>query len=304
MQEWWRETRRNGLEKEQTMYAITGITGQVGGALAEALLADGAAVRAVARDRDKATRWTERGCTLALADMTDARALTHAFHGAEGVFLLIPPIFDPSPDLIEVRAVIAAVRAALLAARPGHVVVLSTVGAHATRPNLLNQLGLVERELVTLDLPVAFLRAAWFMENAAWDVEPARHGTIQSFLQPLDRAIRMIATADVGMTAARLLREEWHGSRVVELQGPAPISPNDLAARFASLLDRPVEAQAVPRSEWEPIFRAQGMTNPLPRMQMLDGFNEGWIAFEGGHAEPATGTTTLNTVLERLLTRD
>lgn len=286
------------------MYAITGITGQVGGALAEALLADGAAVRAVARDRAKATRWTERGCTLALADMNDAQALTRAFDEAEGLFLLIPPIFDPSPDLAEVRAVIAAVRAALAAARPGRVVVLSTVGAQAPQPNLLNQLGLVERELGTLDLPIAFLRAAWFMENAAWDAEPARLGAIQSFLQPLERAIPMIATADVGATAARLLREEWRGSRVVELQGPAPISPTDIAATFAGLLDRPVEAQPVPRSEWEAIFRAQGMTNPLPRMQMLDGFNEGWIALEGGQAEPATGTTALKTVLQHLLTQD
>jgi NAD(P)H dehydrogenase (quinone) len=37
---------------------------------------------------------------------------------------------------------------------------------------------------------------------------------------------------------------------------------------------------------------------------MLDGFNEGWIAFEGGQAEPATGTTTLKTVLQSLLTRN
>ena len=285
------------------MYAITGITGQVGGALAETLLADGAAVRAIARDPKKATRWAERGCTLARADMTDAEALTRAFDGAEGVFLLIPPIFDPSPDLAQVRAVIAAVRAALIAAMPGRVVALSTVGAQAPQPNLLGQLGLVERHLGELDLPIAFLRAAWFMENAAWDVEPARHGTIQSFLQPLGRAIPMVATSDVGATAARLLREDWHGRRVVNLQGPALISPNNLAATFASLLGHPVEAQAVPRSQWEAIFRSQGMTNPLPRMKMLDGFNEGWIAFEGcGHAERATGTTTLEAVLQRLLT--
>lgn len=284
------------------MYAITGITGQVGSAVAETLLSNGEAVRAVARDPSKATRWTERGCMLALADMTDAEALTRAFDGAEGVFLLVPPIFDPSPDLAEVRAVIAAVRAALVAARPERVVVLSTIGAQVPKPNLLNQLGLVERELRTLDLPVAFLRAAWFMENAAWDIEPARDGIIQSFLQPLDRAIPMVATSDVGATAARLLQENWHGRHVVELQGPALISPNDLAATFASLLGRPVEAQAVPRADWEGIFRTQGMTNPLPRMQMLDGFNEGWIAFEG--PEPVTGTTTLKTVLRRLLPRD
>ena len=29
----------------------------------------------------------------------------------------------------------------------------------------------------------------------------------------------------------------------------------------------------------------------MPRIQMLDGFNEGWIAFEGGAAESRKGET-------------
>jgi hypothetical protein len=28
------------------------------------------------------------------------------------------------------------------------------------------------------------------------------------------------------------------------------------------------------------LFRQQGMQNPLPRIRMLDGFNEDWIAFQ------------------------
>ncbi|HTW70770.1 MAG TPA: NAD-dependent epimerase/dehydratase family protein [Acetobacteraceae bacterium] len=47
------------------MHAITGITGQVGGAVAHTLLAEGANVRAVARDAGKAAPWQERGCELA-----------------------------------------------------------------------------------------------------------------------------------------------------------------------------------------------------------------------------------------------
>jgi len=49
------------------MYAITGITGKVGGALARALLADGQPVRAVVRAADKGHAWAERGCEVALA---------------------------------------------------------------------------------------------------------------------------------------------------------------------------------------------------------------------------------------------
>ena len=45
--------------------------------------------------------WVERGCELAIAEMSDAAALARAFAGAEGVFVLIPPIFDPSPGFAE-----------------------------------------------------------------------------------------------------------------------------------------------------------------------------------------------------------
>jgi uncharacterized protein YbjT (DUF2867 family) len=78
------------------------------------------------------------------------------------------------PQQIEARAIVAALRWALDTARPTRVVCLSTIGARATQPNLLNQLGIVEQTLGELPMPVAFLRAAWFMENSAWDVGPAR----------------------------------------------------------------------------------------------------------------------------------
>jgi uncharacterized protein YbjT (DUF2867 family) len=286
------------------MYSITGITGQVGGVVARALLAEGENVRAVSRDASKAAPWVERGCELAIAEMSDGAALARAFAGAEGVFVLIPPIFDPSPGFTEASAAISAVRAALADARPARIVCLSTVGAQAAQPNLLSQLAMMERELGALDPPIAFVRAAWFMENAAWDVTSARAGMIQSFLQPLDRAIPMVATADIGVTAARLLRERWTGRRIVELRGPGQVSPNELAAIFGRLLGRPVSAHLVSRVEWEPLFRSQGMWNPEPRIQMLDGFNQGWLSFEGGDGvETVIGATTLEMVVRGLLAR-
>lgn len=113
--------------------------------------------------------------------------------------MLIPPIFDPTPGFPEVRAIIAAVTTAIETAKPPKVVCLSTIGAQAMQPNLLNQLGLVEKALGALPTPVCFLRAAWFMENAAWDVAPARDlGVVPSFLQPLDKPVPMVATADIG----------------------------------------------------------------------------------------------------------
>ena len=284
------------------MYAVTGITGQVGGVVARLLLAAGHDVRAVVRDAAKGEVWAKQGCEVALADVNDQQALQHAFEGAEGVFVLLPPTFDPTPGFPEARKTIATLRAALAASKPSKVVVLSTIGAQATQPNLLNQLQILEQELGTLPMPVAFLRAAWFIENAAWDVAPARDsGIVPSFLQPLDKPVPMVATADIGRVAAELLHESWTGRRIVELEGPQRISPNMIAESFARLLGRDVCMTTVPRDTWEELFRSQGMKNPTPRMQMIDGFNEEWICFEGAENEVRKGRVPLDTVLQSLI---
>jgi len=284
------------------MYAITGITGKVGGALARGLLADQLNVRAVLRDAAKATEWQAQGCEIAVADMDDAASLAAAFKGAAGVFILPPSEFDPEPGFPEARRVIDAVRAALIEARPGKVVCLSTIGADAPHENLLTQRTLMEQSLSDIGLPVTFLRPGWFMENAAWDVAAARdEGVLYSFLQPADKPVPMVATEDVGAAAAALLREDWHGTRVVELEGPARVSPNDLAQAFAAVLGHAVRVEIVPRESWEPLFRAQGARNPLPRIRMLDGFNESWIEFQERGRSATKGTTALETVIARLV---
>ena len=150
-----------------------------------------------------------------------------------------------------------------------------------------------------MSVPITFLRPAWFMENSSWDVAPAReHGVIPSFLQPLNKPVPMVATADVGRVAAGLLQETWNGRRVVELEGPRRVTPNEIAATFADLLGRPVRMEAVPRETWEPLFKSQGMKDPTPRIRMLDGFNEGWIEFESGEGGSRKGKVALKNVLQ------
>jgi len=284
------------------MYAITGITGKVGGAGARALLSAGQGVGAVVRDPDKGRYWSDLGCEVAIAEMGDAEALTRAFTDVTGVFILPPSNFDPEPGFPEARAVISAVRQALDATRPAKVVCLSTIGAQAEQWNLLTQRTLMEDALSTLAFPVTFLRPAWFMENLAWDIAQAREQDVLScFLQPLDKAMPMVATADVGRVAAELLLQDWTGNRVVELEGPERVSQDGIAAELSKALHRPVRAEAVPRENWDAIFRAQGMRDPSPRIEMLDGFNEGWISFEGSRAAVVKGKVSLPEVIRKLV---
>jgi NAD(P)H dehydrogenase (quinone) len=284
------------------MYAVTGITGQIGGIIGHTLIAAKQPVRAVVRDAGKGQAWANRGCEVVLATIEDASALAAAFQGAEGVFVLVPPNFDPLPGFPEARAIGATLQSALTAARPARVVYLSTIGAQASQNNLLTQHSIIEKAIGDLPIPIVFLRPAWFMENSSWNVAPARaQGIIPSFLQPLDKPVPMVATEDIGKVAAGLLQQTWNGHRIVELEGPRRVTPNEVAATFAMLLDKPVQMEAVPRESWETVFRSQGMKNPLPRIRMLDGFNEGWIEFENGEAGSQKGSTSLESVLKSLI---
>jgi NAD(P)H dehydrogenase (quinone) len=213
------------------MYAVTGITGKVGGTVAQTLLAAGVKVRAMVRDEAKGRPWADKGCEVAIASIGDADALTGPFADMDGVFLMTPPNFDPEPGFPETRANAIAIEKAIVAARPGKVVFLSTVGAQATEPNLLNNSKMTEEMLRKAPVPGAFLHAGWFMENASWDVEAARNGVVPSFLQPLDHVIPMVATADIGRTAAALLQEDWTGVRVVEPELRAEPAPRGLRGR-------------------------------------------------------------------------
>lgn len=284
------------------MYAITGITGKVGGELARTLLAARQPVRAIVRDAKKGEEWAALGCELAVAEMEDASALTGAFGGATAVFILPPSEFDPEPGYPEAQAVIDSVVEALKVAKPKKVLCLSTIGADATYDNLLSQRTLMEAALRELPLPLTILRPAWFIDNAAWDVASAREtGLIHSFLMPTDKAFPMVAAKDVGRVAADLIQEDWTGIRVVELEGPCRVTPNDLADAFARVFRKPVRAVPVPRESWDALFRSQGMKNPEPRIRMLDGFNESWIEFRDGGSKAIKGRTNAVTVIAGLV---
>ena len=215
------------------MFAVTGITGNVGGEVARNLLAAGQPVRGVVRETRKGETWATRGCDLVEADINDAAALTAAFKGAAGVFVLVPPTFDPSPDFREARAVAAALRSAIDAARPSRVVYLSTIGAQATRSNLLTQHSIIELVLGELSIPICFLRPAWFMENSSWDVAPAaKNGVFPSFLQPSTSQYRWLPRPTSGVSrpnssrlrGAAAVWSSWKGRTVWPLSRSQPPS--------------------------------------------------------------------------------
>jgi NAD(P)H dehydrogenase (quinone) len=74
-----------------------------------------------------------------IAELTDIRALTGAFEGAEAVFVLPPPIFDPQPGFPEAYAAMTAQSDAVRSAEVSRVLYLLTIGSQARQTNVLTQ---------------------------------------------------------------------------------------------------------------------------------------------------------------------
>jgi uncharacterized protein YbjT (DUF2867 family) len=89
------------------MFLVMGITGKVGGATAKHLLAHGKEVRALVRDREKASSWANQGVELVDGDWNDSAAIEQALKGVEGAFVMLPAVWAPSPDYKEAKGIIA-----------------------------------------------------------------------------------------------------------------------------------------------------------------------------------------------------
>ena len=85
------------------MFVIAGASGHTGSVVASTLLAQGKKVRVIVRDEKKGAAWKQKGAEVAIADLDDAKALTRALEGAEGVWALVPPSYG-ADDLLAAQA--------------------------------------------------------------------------------------------------------------------------------------------------------------------------------------------------------
>src|SRR5258706_9638192 len=90
-------TSAGRVEKEHHMYAVAGVSGQTGAAVARELLEAGEKVRVIVRREDAGAAWRGQGAEVAVADIVDAKALTGALRGTRGAYLLNPPSYQ-NPD--------------------------------------------------------------------------------------------------------------------------------------------------------------------------------------------------------------
>ncbi len=264
------------------MFVVAGITGNTGGAVASALLAAGQQVRAIMRTPARAAAWAARGVDVVEGDLGDPEALARAFEGTEGAYLLAPPSADHPDPVGNYARIGQAVRNAAQSAGLPKLVFLSSEGAHLpSGTGIIGAMHAVEQVLFGL-AGLTLLRPSYFQENwqAMFHVAAAQ-GILPTMLA-LERKRDMVATLDIGRTAASLLLE-LEAPAIVELAGPEAYDPHEVASAASVALGRAVTAVQPPRGAWAGILKEAGVGEAYATLlaEMYDGINFGHVRFSG-----------------------
>ena len=281
------------------MYVVIGATGNTGSAVVETLLSRKQPVRIVVRSADKGMALKAKGAEIVVASLDDVSALTKAFVGAIGVYLLVPPNYGAATWLADQRARMDRVAEAVGKSGVPHVVFLSSVGGHisgGTGPIRAARYG--EQVLGCSAKRLTILRPCYFMENWAPLIGTAEaEGVLPTFIAPQSK-VPMISTKDIGRIGAEHLIAGGWGKQIVELAGPEEYSPEQVAAVLSQILGRAVSAQLAPLSAVVPTFKSFGFSDEAAKLfeEMYTAFAKGTIGYE----HPATlvrGTVTLSEAL-------
>ncbi len=219
------------------------------------------------------------------------------------MYLLLPPDVTLADFFGARKQLIESLARAVQAAAVKHVVFLSSTGAqHSSGTGMIVSTYAGERALRATGLPVTFVRAAYFIENWASVLQPAREqGVLPSFIAA-SHAIPMVASRDIGKTIARALLDGPRGTRIIELSGPTEVSPAEVAKTLSKIFEREVKVAELPLTAALPTFTSFGFSQSVAEgfREMLEGIESGKVSWEGGSAEAARGTISVETVLRAL----
>ncbi len=219
---------------EKKLVAVSGATGNQGGAVARSLLRRGHAVRALTRrpTGKPALALRAAGAQVMPADLEDRASLAAAVDGVDAVFVVATP-FERGVDA-ERRQAENLVDAAAYAAVP-HVVYSSVASAPRMTgvPHFESKLQ-VETNLTASQLPYTVVAPVMFLDMllAPWSLPALRGGWIGSPLAA-ETSVQRIAVADIGAFVALVIEQpDRFVGRRIEIAGESS-SGTELAAALS-----------------------------------------------------------------------
>jgi uncharacterized protein YbjT (DUF2867 family) len=285
------------------MFVVVGATGNTGSAVVDTLLSKKQPVRVVVRSADKGAAWKAKGAEVAVASLDDVPALSRAFEGANGAYLMVPPNYGATAWLSDQQARMDRATEAVVKSGVSHVVYLSSIGGQlpsGTGPIRAVHYG--EGKLTGSVTHLTILRPPYFMENWAPVIGAAKaQGVLPTFIAPQAK-IPMIATRDIGRIGAERLIAGGRGKQIVELAGPEEYSPEQVATVLGQILGKTVTAQHAPLSAVIPTFKSFGFSDEAAKLfeEMYTSFSTGAVGYETPD-KLVRGTVTLQEALRGMV---
>ena len=201
------------------MILLTGITGNIGGATARALLAKGVRFRALVRDLGKAAPWAAQGVELVQGDLEDPAAVERALAGVDRALLVMPN------GEFQERAELSFIRSAK-AAGLAWIIKLSSPEAvrGTTSPIPLAHIA-AEDAIMASGMKWTLVRPSFYMQNFRGSVKSAR--TTGKLSMPMGNGtVALTDNEDAGQFIAHVLTDAnsaQHHGQCYDITGPDPV---------------------------------------------------------------------------------
>ena len=285
------------------MYAVLGVSGNTGRVVAERVARRGA--RVVVRDAAKGASWAHKA-EVAVANLLDVDALTQAFRGVEGAYVLLPPNRVSTDYVAEQAKMTQVIAEAARRVSLQHIVLLSSVAAqYPEGTGLIRTRHYAEKVLREAVPNTTFVRPAYFLENWGASLRGVADGIFPTFYSP-DVAIDQVATADIGRIAADALLAGPAGHEIIELaSGHQAWSPREIAGIVSKLVGRELQVVYAPLSAIVPTFTSLGMSANVAGLyhEMIGTFNAATGDFWERTGNFVRTSTTPESVFAGLLAR-
>lgn len=244
------------MASQDGLVLVYGGTGQQGGPVARQLLQAGRRTRVLTRNPDRAESLKEAGAEVAKGDLGVPASLEAPSEGAEAVFFHSPLEFDIDVAVTYGRNAIDAAGSAGI-----NLFVFDTSFPVPSSPTGVAAIDIryeLEAYLKSSGIPNIIIRPPFYTENFSYPfaapADVVHQGVLRYPPLPGDVRVSWITMQDVGSLAVEALRRPELAGSVFEVGGPEALTGDDVAERFAAILDRPVKYSPFTFDQYEQIL--------------------------------------------------
>ncbi|HVF40517.1 MAG TPA: SDR family oxidoreductase [Gemmatimonadaceae bacterium] len=233
------------------MILIVGATGNLGGFVARQLIAKGHPVRAMTRDRTRATALEAIGAEVVTGDLRDPESLRAATRGARAVVSASHSILGAGKsssahvDDEGQRALIAAAKEAGVA----HFIFTSIMDAAANHPvDFWRTKDKIEKHLESSGLRYTIVRPSAFMEIHAYELlgKAVMAGKRVMMFGPGNNPRNFVASEDVAKLIVRALEDVSFRGKTIPIGGPENLTDNQVVEVFERVAGRTASVTHIP----------------------------------------------------------